>query len=52
MHDPNATSPAAPKIVLWIALGLLVGGALLLSAERGSAILLDLAAMTRGLFCL
>ena len=40
-----------PIVAVWTLIALLIGGALVLTADRGGAILLDLAAMTRGFLC-
>jgi len=42
----------APRVALDVALTVLVIGAVYLYAVRGTALLLDLAAMTRGILCL
>lgn len=44
-------SPAAPKLLIWSLIGLLIGGALLITGARGNAILLDFSAMAAGLLC-
>ena len=44
-------SNALPKITIGLTLTLLLGSAAYLYAVRGSAILLDLAGMARGLLC-
>ena len=44
-------SNALPKIAAGLTLALLLGGASYLYAVRGSAMLLDLASMARGLLC-
>lgn len=43
--------PRGPKIAVWGGVGLLLSGALYLCAVRGNAMLLDLAHMTRNVFC-
>ncbi|HZT48445.1 MAG TPA: hypothetical protein VFA64_10765 [Hyphomicrobiaceae bacterium] len=52
--EVRATAPSAPGVVRWSVLGLVglvFAGALYLIAVRGEALIVDLAAFSRSLFC-
>lgn len=43
--------PRGVKIGVWMSVGMLLAGALYLYAVRGNAMLLDLAHLSRAMFC-